>query len=302
MKKKLIVIIGPTAAKKSKLAHIIAREMNGSVINGDAFQIYKEVTVGVNKPSKEELGEIDYYLIDEISYKDEWSIAHFQRKFNQYYDEIVNKKKIPILCGGSHLYTDCIVNGYDLTNDTNPYLDEIKEWTIQELYEYIQKYDHVSAQKIGPNNFKRLQRCVLILKSNNNQPKSVLEVEKNKPIYDCLIIMVNKERQVLYDKINKRFDEFFSDDKWVNEVQNLINQDINVINSQAFKAIGYTEIAQALIHNTPIDTDKLKQKTRQLAKRQLTWCNNRFPEKIVFDFDQDNLEELLKKVKDFYYD
>ena len=302
MKKKLIIIIGPTAAKKSKLAHILAERLNGSVINGDAFQIYKEINVGVNKPTEEELKKIDYYMINEISYKDEWSIAHFQTKFNQYYDDIVHKNKMPILCGGSHLYTDCIIHGYDLNNDTSKFEKEIEDWDINQLYQYVQKYDPISAEKIGPNNFKRLHRCVVILKANDNKPKSETDLLKNKPIYDCLIIMVNKDKAILYDKINKRFDEMFSNNKWINEVQQLINDNPEIINSLAFKAIGYTEIANSLINKTPIDTEKLKQKTRQLAKRQLTWCNNKFDEKIVFDFDKDNLENLIEEVKHFYYD
>lgn len=302
MDKKLIVIIGPTAAKKSQLAHLIARHFHGAVINGDAFQIYKEINVGVNKPSQEEILDVPYYLIDEISWRDSWSIAHFQKRFDEAYNDIINHHQMPILCGGSHLYTDCIIHGYDLSIDTSQYENEIQNWTNQELLDYINQYDPISANKIGLNNLKRLQRCVVLLKANNNQPKSETDILSNRPQYDCLVIMVTKDRQLLYDKINQRFDQMFSDDKWTKEVQDLINQDPNIIYSQAFKAIGYCEIANALLNNTIVDTDKLKQKTRQLAKRQLTWCNNKFPNKIVFDFDKDDLNEIFKKIEEFYYD
>lgn len=302
MRKKLIVIIGPTAAKKSKLAHLIAQKFNGAVINGDAFQIYKEINVGVNKPTLEEFLTIPYYLINEISWRDSWSIANFQKRFDEVYQQIITQHQMPILCGGSHLYTDCIIHGYDLSAETSKYEQEIQRWSNQQLFDYINQYDPVSATKIGLNNLKRLQRCVVLLKANNNQPKSETDLINNRPQYDCLIIMVTKDRALLYDKINQRFDEMFSNEKWVNEVKQLIQEDPNILHSQAFKAIGYSEIANAILNNVPVDTEKLKQKTRQLAKRQLTWCNNKFPNKIVFDFDHDDLETIFEKVKKFYYD
>ncbi|GAA5414302.1 tRNA (adenosine(37)-N6)-dimethylallyltransferase MiaA [Ureaplasma ceti] len=300
--KKLIIIIGPTAAKKSRLAHLIAERFQGSVINGDAYQVYKEISAGINKPTQEEIEKYDYHLVNLISWNEEWSIAHFQKAFDNAYDEIVQRQRLPILCGGSHLYTDAIINGYDLSIDTTPYETEIANWTIEELYAYVLKYDPVSAEKIGPNNYKRLFRCVALLKANNNIPKSVTDLQNNKPVYKPLIIMVTKDRQVLYDKINARFDRFFSENNWMEEIQQLIEKDPAIIESLCFKAIGYQEIANSILNHTPVDTEKLKQKTRQLAKRQLTWCNNKFPDKLVFEFEKDDLEEIFAKVQEFYYD
>lgn len=300
--KKLIVIVGPTAAKKSKLAHLIAERFSGSVINGDAYQIYKEINVGINKPTLDEIKKYDYHLVNMISYKDEWSICHFQKAFEEAYNDITKKNRIPILCGGSHLYTDCIVNGYDLSIDTSKYDEEIKTWSNEELYEYIKKYDLESATKIGINNYKRLYRCVLLLKANNNKPKSLTDKQNNSPKYNCLVIMVNKDREILYKKINERFDEMYKDEKWINEIKSLLTLDKNIVNSLSFKAIGYTEIANALLTNTEVNVDLLKKKTRNLAKRQLTWCNNKFPNKLVFDFDTDDINKLYKKIEEFYYD
>ena len=301
--KKLVVIIGPTAAKKSAVANALALALNGQIINGDAFQVYKEINAGVNKPTPDELKQIKHHLINHLSYKDEWNIAKFQKAFHKAYTQIVNEGTMPILCGGSHLYTDAILKGYDLSNhDVSKYIDEFSQWKNEDLYHFIEKYDPESALKIGLNNYKRLVRCASIIKANNYQPKSQLDLLKNQSEYDPLIIMVNQDRDVLYQKINERFDLMYHDLNWKQEVIDLVNQDPNIMHTQAFKAIGYLEIAKAYLENEPLDLDKLKQKTRQLAKRQLTWCNNKFLDKLVFDPSKDNINNLIEKVKSYYYD
>lgn len=300
--KKLITIIGPTAAKKTTLAHKIALEINGAIINADAFQVYKQINAGVNKPPKSQMKEIDYYFIDNVNYWDEWNISIFQKEFDIIYEKIISENKVPILCGGSHLYIDCILKGYDLSKTIDDkILIDIESWSNEQLFEYIFKYDKTSAQKIGINNRKRLIRCVAILKMNNNQPKTITDIENNHQKYDSLVIMVNKDREILYEDINKRFDKFV-DDGWIIEVKQLLNEYPDIINSNAFKAIGYSEIANSLVNNCEIDLETIKKKTRHLAKRQLTWCNNKFNNKIIFNYLDDNIYELIKKIKKFYYD
>lgn len=300
--KKLITIIGPTAAKKTTLAHRIAKAINGAIINADAFQVYKEINAGVNKPPKSQLNEIDYYFIDNINYNQEWNISVFQKEFDQVYNKIINEKKIPILCGGSHLYIDCILKGYDLSKNIDcDVLNSIQKWSNDEVYNYIYQYDKVSAQKIGINNRKRLIRCVAILKMNNNQPKILTDVANNKPQYESLVIMVNKDREILYKDINQRFDKFV-DQGWIEEVRHLITTYPDILDSNAFKAIGYSEIANSLINGTEIDLETIKKKTRHLAKRQLTWCNNKFKNKIIYDFYEGDFNELLSTINKYYYD
>lgn len=302
MSKKIITIIGPTAAKKTTLAHSIAKKINGAIINADAFQVYKQINAGVNKPPLEQMKEIDYYFIDNVNYWDQWNISIFQKEFDIVYNKIISEKKIPILCGGSHLYIDCILKGYDLTKTMDQaIIDEIETWDNQKLYDYIFEFDKTSAQKIGINNRKRLLRCVAILKMNNNIPKTITDVTNNKPKYDSLVIMVNKSREILYNDINNRFDKFV-DQGWINEVKYLIEKYPDIINTNAFKAIGYQEIANSLINNIEIDLEAIKQKTRHLAKRQLTWCNNKFLNKIIYDFNSNNVDYLIEKILKFYYD
>lgn len=301
--KKLIVIIGPTASKKTTLAHQLALNINGEIINGDVFQMYRDINAGVNKPNEQQLQEVNYHLLNQLNVLENYSIFNYQKDFELTYRTIDKKNKPVILCGGSHLYLDAIIKGYDLSNsEIQKYYEIVDKWSDDQLIKYLQKYDPISLQKTL-NNFHRIKRAVAYLKANNNQPKYKLEQQNNKPKYNTLVIMTNKAREELYNDINHRFDSFFKNNAWIHEVKELINQyGENIINSQAFKAIGYREIAQHLINKCSLDLEKIKTKTRHLAKHQLTWCNNKFNNKIMFNYENDNFEALLTKVKKFLYD
>lgn len=301
--KKLIVIIGPTASKKTTLAHRLALNINGEIINGDVFQMYRDINAGVNKPNEQQLQEVNYHLLNQLNVLENYSIFNYQKDFELTYRTIDKKNKPVILCGGSHLYLDAIIKGYDLSNsEIQKYYEIVDKWSDDQLIKYLQKYDPISLQKTL-NNFHRMKRAVAYLKANNNQPKQELEQQNNKPKYTTLVIMTDKSREELYNDINLRFDSFFKNNAWIHEVKELINQyGENIINSQAFKAIGYREIAQHLINKCSLDLEKIKTKTRHLAKHQLTWCNNKFNNKIMFNYENDNFEALLTKVKEFLYD
>lgn len=301
--KKLIVIIGPTASKKTALAHQLALNINGEIINGDVFQMYRDINAGVNKPNEQQLQEVNYHLLNQLNVLENYSIFNYQKDFELAYRTIDKKNKPVILCGGSHLYLDAIIKGYDLSNsEIQKYYEIVDKWSDDQLIKYLQKYDPISLQKTL-NNFHRMKRAVAYLKANNNQPKYKLEQQNNKPKYNTLVIMTDKAREELYNDINHRFDSFFKNNAWIHEVKELINQyGENIINSQAFKAIGYREIAQHLINKCSLDLEKIKTKTRHLAKHQLTWCNNKFNNKIMFNYENDNFEALLTKVKEFLYD
>lgn len=301
--KKLIVIIGPTASKKTTLAHQLALNINGEIINGDVFQMYRDINAGVNKPNEQQLQEVNYHLLNQLNVLENYSIFNYQKDFELTYRTIDKKNKPVILCGGSHLYLDAIIKGYDLSNsEIQKYYEIVDKWSDDQLIKYLQKYDPISLQKTL-NNFHRMKRAVAYLKANNNQPKYKLEQQNNKPKYNTLVIMTDKAREELYNDINHRFDSFFKNNAWIHEVKELINQyGENIINSQAFKAIGYREIAQHLINKCSLDLEKIKTKTRHLAKHQLTWCNNKFNNKIMFNYENDNFEALLTKVKEFLHD
>ena len=146
-----------------------------------------------------------------------------------------------------------------------------------------------------------MQRCAAYLLANDKRPKSILEKQTNKIEFNPLIIMVYNNREFLYKKINQRFDEFLINNNWIDEVKNLnIKYGEKLKKFQGMKAIGYLEILESIKTNTKIDIELIKQKTRKLAKHQLTWCNNKFHNKVKFDPTVDKLDDLIKLIQDYY--
>ena len=299
--RKLIVIIGPTGSKKTTLAHLIAKHIGGEIINGDVFQMYKEINIGINKPSLTMMQEIKYHLINNLSITDKYSICDYQNDFGNEYNKIIDANKIPILCGGSHLYIDCIIRGYSFNNVVQDEYQKLDNWSTLELENYLKMNDYESYLKFR-NNHQRLQRTVALLKTNHNQKKSDFEIANNVAKYQTLVIMTNKEKQKIYDEVDQRT-LLFLKNNWAKEVLDLFNKYGNQLKDfQAMKAIGYSEILNSIIENREINIAKIQQKTRHLVKHQLTWCNNKFTNKLLFNFHTDNLNNLLIKIKEFYYD
>ncbi|MDE6289296.1 MAG: tRNA (adenosine(37)-N6)-dimethylallyltransferase MiaA [Ureaplasma sp.] len=295
---KLIVIIGPTCSKKNSIASYLAKKFDGSIINADAFQVYKQINVGINKPSNEEMDCIPHYLINNKNYNDSWDISIFKDSFFDSYKDIINKKRLPILCGGSHLYVDSIVSGYNFTeHDLTDLINEYDKLSNEELYQIIFDKDFNYAQKISVNNRRRLLRaCALMKQENTTMTELTL---RNKPLFNTLIIMAYKDREIIYEQINNRTEQML-ENNWKQEVIDLINQyGKDIVNSQCFKAIGYKEIYDSVYLNKELDIELIKQKTRRLAKAQMTWCKNKFPDKIVFDWGKNNLSDLDQIVREF---
>lgn len=201
--RKLIVIIGPTGSKKTTLAHLIAKHIGGEIINGDVFQMYKEINIGINKPSLTMMQEIKYHLINNLSITDKYSIYDYQNDFANEYNKIIDAHKIPILCGGSHLYIDCIIRGYSFNNVVQDEYEKLDNWSTLELENYLKVNDYESYLKFR-NNHQRLQRTVALLKTNHNQKKSDFEIANNVAKYQTLVIMTNKDKQQIYDEVDQR--------------------------------------------------------------------------------------------------
>ena len=285
---KVIVIVGPTSTKKTSLAIKLANKINGEIISADAFQVYKELNVGVNKPTSKQLKLAKFHLINYISINEPWDIAIFQKTANKIINKIITNKKIPIICGGSNLYIDSLIKNYDLSackQRSNNY-DHL---TNEELYNYIFKTDPNTTQKIGINNRKRLLRAHEILNEKNSLSK------KNSPLYKPLFILCqHNTRQELYEKINTKVLEMINNG-WKDEVKALIKIKPNISQLNAFKAIGYEYILRAIKNNQPVDIAKIQQDTRRYAKRQLTWIRHHYQTDLIFN--QTNEKEIINQVE-----
>ncbi len=276
---KLIVIVGPTGSGKTDLAFEIAKYFNLEIINADAFQVYKEINLGINKPPKEVLDKVKHHLINNISINDEWNIQLFKKEAE---DIIDNSKKPIVICGGSNLYIDSLLKNYNLLNKGRG--NKYDSLSNEELYSKLFLLDKDEAIKIGKNNNKYLIRSLEIIEDKKIL-KSKIHLHNNKEKYEYFLIFLNPERESLYKKINERTKTLFNE-KTIQEINDL---DINKFKkTNASKAIGYKSIIQNdLIINDSL-IEKIQQETRNYAKRQVTWVRNKF--KINFetkDYEKD---------------
>lgn len=295
---KVIVIVGATATQKSKLALELAKDLNTEIINADSFQVYKELNIGINKPTEQELKDIKHHFINCISIYDAFDIKIYQDWCTQKINELNKSNKIPILCGGSNLYIDAVIKGYDLSKaDGRNEIKYFDNWSYDEIYNYVLEHDKQEALKINYNNTKRIVRAAQIIYTTN-KPKSEIDNQKNQYIYDTFIIETCTDRNVLYERINYRVDQMISNG-WMQEVNNLYLQDPNIITLQAMKAIGYKQIIESIINSDVVNVELIKQTTRQLAKKQMTWNRNKYNLVHKFDISTDNYQNLIDKLRNF---
>ncbi len=288
----IIVIVGPTTSHKTKLAIEIANKFDGEIINADAYQVYSDMSIGTNAPNKNELNSAKFHLNQFISLKDEWDIKHFQSSCYKVINDILKRNKLPIIVGGSNLYIESIIKNYDLS--ANKRSLEFDKYDNKKLFDLLSKKNPELAAKIGINNRRRLTRALEVI--NEKKDKNALE-KTNNPIYDYLMIECNYlTRKELYDSINKKVDEMIKLG-WENEVKSIIKKypKINLNNFIGFKAIGYSDIYQAITNNHKIDYELIKQKIRRYAKRQITWIKNKYQKHLLFN--QMNKNEIFDEVK-----
>ena len=289
---KIIVIVGPTTSHKTKLAIWIANKFNGEIINADAYQVYRDMSIGTNAPTTEELSSAKFHLNQTISLKDEWDIKKFQTLCFKTIDQLLNKNKLPIIVGGSNLYVESVIKNYDLS--ANKRSCEYNQYDNQKLYDLLSKLNPKLADKIGINNRRRLTRALEVINQKND--KKALE-KTNKPIYDYLMIECNyPTRQELYDSINHKVDEMVKSG-WEDEVKTIVDKYPGTDLSKfiGFKAIGYGDIYYAINNNIKVDYEKIKQKIRHYAKRQITWINNKYPQHLLFN--QTNQKQIFNEIK-----
>lgn len=288
---KLLVIVGPTTTHKTKLAIEIANKFNGEIINADAFQVYKDMQIGTNAPTKIEKNSAKFHLNQFISIVDKWDVFKFKKLCKEKIQEITKNKKLAILVGGSNLYIDAIIKNYQLLADERT--DEFTELSTETIYKLLYDKNKEIATKIGATNRRRLIRSLQIINQTNNLN---LAKSTNKNIYDYLMIECNyPTRDDLYNSINKKVDEMF-EVGWINEVKEIISKykDIDWSKNQALKAIGYYDIYLSLTYKHKLDVELIKQKIRRYAKRQITWIRNKYGEHILFN--QNNKPTIFKEI------
>ena len=296
---KIIIIVGPTAVGKSELAVKLALKVGGEIINADSMQVYEEMEIATAKPNKVEIKIVPHHLFSIKSVVENFSVAEFQRLINQKIKEVISKKKIPIIVGGTGLYIRAFLYGYEFEEFSVENKDEsLEKLTNQELFDMLLKIDKPATEKIHLNNRKRLIRAIQIYQSTGNT-KSDLELKQAKvPIYNATIIGLTMIRTKLYERINSRVDEMLSNGL-LKEVELVAKKAIN--NKTAMQAIGYKEFIPYFKNEmTLIEVaDKIKKNTRNYAKRQYTFFNNQFKVNWI-NLDELTHEEVVSVIEKAY--
>lgn len=266
--KKVVVITGPTAIGKTDLSLKLCEYFNGVVINADASQFKKELNIGTAKIDLNEV-TIKHHLIDIIGPMDNFSISDYQLEGRKLLDEILESDNVPFVIGGSGLYINALM--YDYKFDSNARDDsKFNDLSNQELFELLEKLDFKASENIPVNNRKRLIRAVELAQTGKKISENVCDLES---IYPAVFICLTTDRDVLYQRINKRVD-IMIENGWLDECIALKDKgyDLDKIGD-----IGYKELNSYLNKQLSLDEakDLIKQRTRHLAKRQMTWFRNK---------------------------
>ena len=277
MKQKVIVICGPTASGKTSLSIELAKQINGEIVSADSMQIYKDMNIGTAKPTKEEMQGIEHYLLDFVSPEERYSVAQYKQDAKNAIKEILAKGKTPIVVGGTGLYVDSLIyeieyNDIEIDEDYREKLEKIAEEDgLHKLYEMALNIDPTAMEKISKNDKKRIMR-VLEIYHSTGKTKTEQELEsRKKPVeYDYKVFAINWDRELLYQRINKRVD-IMIEQGLIEEVKNILIKYKNF--PTAMQGLGYKEVVEYINGMCTKEEmiEKVKMETRIYAKRQLTW-------------------------------
>ncbi len=302
MSDNIIVIAGPTAVGKTKVSIDLALRINGEIVSCDSMQLYQYMDIGSAKPTSAERQMVQHYLIDEIDPRDPFSVAIYQKLAKKYIFEIFHHHKTPLVTGGTGLYLNSLL--YDMDFGARPgdeqYRNEMFDFAHQEgndaLHGKLQQVDPVSANRIHPNNTKRVVRALEAFHFNGTGLSDFSSVNKKTLDYGAILIGLTRPREQLYGRIDQRVDELM-EAGLLDEVKHL--QTLGFTSKDiAMKGIGYKELLDYLsgAYDLPKAVEQIKINTRHFAKRQMTWFK-RYPEMHWFEIEENESEsETVEKI------
>ena len=301
MDREIIVVCGPTAVGKTKYAIETALEVGGEVVSCDSMQLYKFMDIGSAKPTAEEQAQVKHYLVDEIDPRDSFSVAKYQKMAKAAIEDIFSKEKIPVIAGGTGLYLNSLL--YDMDFSAPPkeseYRDalyaEAEKKGVQVVYDSLVSVDPAAAERIHPNNLKKVIRALEAAESGDKVKNFATDLQPCKD-YKVKLIGLTRDRAELYDRINRRVD-ILIENGLLEEVRGLLDMGLSE-GDISMKGIGYKEIIGYYNGEYDLETavNLVKKNTRRYAKRQLTWFR-RYKDMKWFDISTyENDEECLEDI------
>ncbi|KXH80059.1 tRNA (adenosine(37)-N6)-dimethylallyltransferase MiaA [Sporosarcina sp. HYO08] len=302
----VLAIVGPTASGKTALSVALAKALDGEVINGDAMQVYQQLNIGTAKITEEEKEGIPHHLFDVKNPMEEFSVAEYQLSVRKWIRDIQERGKTPIIVGGTGLYVQSVLYDFRFTEEAaDPLVRSRLEVELEQngahtLYEKLVRLDPISAEKIHPNNHRRLIRALEIIEVTGRTKKDHEKEVGQKPLYHHLLIGLHVPRDVLYERIDRRVDGMM-EQGLLQEAKALWDQGIR--NVQSVQAIGYKELYQHFEEELTLAEAiaLIKKNTRNYAKRQMTYFRNKLSVEW-FEAELGTMEickEILEQMKGF---
>ncbi|MGI6018477.1 MAG: tRNA (adenosine(37)-N6)-dimethylallyltransferase MiaA [Marvinbryantia sp.] len=303
-KKPLIILTGPTAVGKTALSISLAKAVGGEIISADSMQVYKGMNIGSAKIMPEEMQNVPHYLIDELEPNEEFHVVLFQQLAKKYMQQIWAKGKIPILVGGTGFYIQAVLYDIDFTaNESDEsWRQEMERLALEKgasyLHQMLQKVDPKAADEIHENNVKRVIRALEYYKESGEpiSAHNARERKKESP-YNAVYFVLNQDRQILYERINRRVDQML-ENGLLDEVK-CLQQKGYTRDMVSMQGLGYKEILDYLNGTCTFEEAvyRLKRDTRHFAKRQLTWFKRERSIIWLNREEYENEEAILEAMK-----
>ena len=285
----IFIVCGPTGSGKTLASIKLSEHYNAPIVNADAFQIYREMDIGTAKIDKNSPYYKRHYLLDIKNPDEDFSVMEYQKLFREKIADLQGKYQNIVVCGGTGLYIRASIYDYVFTPEKPQDTSKYDKLSNDELYNLLLKLDPDSAKALHKNNRKRVLRAVLIAENNSLTKSETIKQQEHKIIYnDIKILMLNPNREQLYVNINNRVDQMF-EKGLINEVKSLRQK--YELSQTAKAAIGYKEVIDYLDGHISLEDCKelIKKRTRNYAKRQVTFFKNQFDLKMY-----ESVDELLK--------
>lgn len=298
--KPLIILTGPTAAGKTELSIKLAKKVGGEIISADSMQVYKKMNIGTAKIKPEEMDGIRHFLVDELDPAEEFHVVSFQQMAKQALKEIYEKGKIPIVVGGTGFYIQALLYDIDFSKEDSDqeYREELRQLAAEKgnayLHQQLSLVDPESALAIHENNTKRVIRALEFYKKTGSKISRHNEEERKKEsCYNFVYFVLSHDREILYDRINKRVDKMI-ETGIISEVEQLAKEGYTK-DMVSMQGIGYKEVFDYLDGRQSLEetTERIKKDTRHFAKRQLTWFRREKEVTMINRQDYQGEDEIL---------
>ncbi|MDY3946798.1 MAG: tRNA (adenosine(37)-N6)-dimethylallyltransferase MiaA [Ezakiella sp.] len=300
---KLIIISGPTGVGKSQLSIELAKMLDGEIISCDSMQIYRHMDIGTAKIKSDEMDGITHHMIDIVDPSESFSVKEYKIMAEEIIQEIYNRNKIPIMVGGTGLYINSIIYGLDLdSNNSNEDIkkelyNKLDKYGIQYIRSEIKRVDPLSYDRIHENDIKRNIRALeYYLCTGKAFSLRENQFRKDNSKYIWKLYALIRDRKHLYDIINRRVDIMLKNGL-LDELKGILALGVDP-NAQSMQAIGYSELIKYLNNEWDYEfaVEKIKQHSRNYAKRQLTWFRND-PNAKFIDVEENEINDILNMIR-----